>query len=182
MLPPRFTSLFARMIGALAVTMVSSLPMVLRAQDLTVTGAAGRPDTIPAPKRADYLNTFTGNSGSWTGEVSCGNNVGNSSINACVLRLQLSTGSLTSIQVIAQTPSGGNHCSGGAQTFTLSASSTVDVMRVAKGGGNGQNANKCSVIMTFRVTGISLSAYQSAATAAASTFTRSISVSAVGVP
>lgn len=132
---------------------------------LTLTPSVSSANIIPAPTSAVYATGTSASTPSWTIVATC-----QGKDDQCPVTISSSSGTLALVRVTMSTATGAG-CTGSAATYSLQ-SSPIELFRIA--GGNG---NSCTATLTFAVTGLTLTSYQSSSSAAASTFARSVQFS-----
>ena len=136
---------------------------VVHGQSFTLTPSVSSANIIPAPTSAVYATGTSASTPSWTIVATCQGKDGGQ----CPVTISSSSGTLALVRVTMSTATGAG-CTGAAATYSLQ-SSPIELFRIA--GGNG---NSCTATLTFAVTGLTLTSYQSSSSAAASTFARSV--------
>lgn len=153
------------LIGSLSVAVLFG-GRTARGQSFTVTPSNTSANIVPTPTSAVYTAGTSASTPSWTIVASCPNGAGPAG-SRCPFSIASSIGTLASTRVSVAAPVGSG-CTGSAASYALQSSPT-ELFSVARG-----NGNSCTTTLTFAVTGVSLTAYPSASSIAASTFTRSV--------
>lgn len=138
-------------------------------QTFTLTPLNSSANIIPSPTSAAYAAGVSASTPSWTIVATCPNNTGGGSI--CRVFVASTSGTLATARVIVS-PATGTGCTGSGGTYTLQSLPT-EIFNIVRGNGT----NSCTATLSFSVTGISLTAYQSSGVAASSTFSRAVQFS-----
>ncbi len=138
-------------------------------QSFTLTPSSTSANIIPSPTSAVYAAGTSASTPSWTIVGTCPNNTGGGSI--CRVFVASSSGTLATARVTVA-PATGTGCTGAGGTYTLQSTPT-EIFNILRGSGT----NSCTTTLTFAVSGLSLSTYQSSGVVATSTFSRAVQFS-----